>query len=394
MSDILLDRYAIDHIEIYAPMAKALAYWHVHALGFTLAARSDDSRTGTASYVLDSGDIRLVITSSYPMGDALVSGEAAAYIFRNYCGVKKVALRVHAVPALFGQAIALGAIPLRAPVKMEDAHGAYEEASIKLYDNSEIVFVDRGGYNGIFKPGYEAVRPGDDTVRPGDDTVRPGDDAVSRRYDAVTKPSGDGGNANTGGYTPGLLKSIDHIASEVRVNAAGYWTNYLTRVLGTRLVQQIQRGSDNHTGMILNINQTRDNAIVFVIAEPDNFSAASKVGKNVATFGPGIHHLAFATDDLIGVTNQLLRRGVEFVPFPSSYYDILEEEHPDMDIRALRSNGILLDREGDSYLLQKFLKPISDRPFFLYELVQRVNGYSGFALKNINTLKKAEEREI
>jgi 4-hydroxyphenylpyruvate dioxygenase len=65
-----------------------------------------------------------------------------------------------------------------------------------------------------------------------------------------------------------------------------------------------------------------------------------------------------------------------------------------MDIDNLEKYGILIDKEGDTYLLQKFIKPISERPFFLYEIVQRVNGYNGFALKNINVLKKAEEMQI
>ena len=57
-------------------------------------------------------------------------------------------------------------------------------------------------------------------------------------------------------------------------------------------------------------------------------------------------------------------------------------------------SGILVDREEDAYLLQKFIKPYGDRPFFLYEVVQRINGYNGFALSNINLLKKAEEIEL
>ncbi len=91
-------------------------------------------------------------------------------------------------------------------------------------------------------------------------------------------------------------------------------------------------------------------------------------------------------------------KNVEFVPFPPSYYELLRNNDEfrnidGIDIDDLEAEGILIDKEGDTYLLQKFLKPISDRPFFLYEIVQRVNGYNGFALKNINVLKKAEEME-
>ncbi|HYD22491.1 MAG TPA: 4-hydroxyphenylpyruvate dioxygenase, partial [Flavipsychrobacter sp.] len=78
------------------------------------------------------------------------------------------------------------------------------------------------------------------------------------------------------------------------------------------------------------------------------------------------------------------------------YYDLLRsnDDMKDLDIDALQECGILVDKEDDTYLLQKFIKPISDRPFFIYEIVQRTNGYNGFALKNINVLKKAEEMEV
>jgi 4-hydroxyphenylpyruvate dioxygenase len=148
--------------------------------------------------------------------------------------------------------------------------------------------------------------------------------------------------------------------------------------------------------MILNINQSLDKKLTLVMAEPDDYTRPSKVQQNIDRFGPGIHHLAFATDDIVKTINAFTAQSVEFVTFPSSYYDLLRsnKEFDDMDIDQLQRNGILIDKEDDTYLLQKFIKPISDRPFFLYEIVQRVNGYNGFALKNINVLKKAEELQI
>ncbi len=51
-------------------------------------------------------------------------------------------------------AIENGAIPSRTPEKSEDENGFIEEAAIKLYDDAEIVFINRENYKGIFKPGY------------------------------------------------------------------------------------------------------------------------------------------------------------------------------------------------------------------------------------------------
>jgi 4-hydroxyphenylpyruvate dioxygenase len=352
--------YTIDYIEIYTPMAKALAYWHTKALGFTITAYTDHETgsPGGTSYVLHSGDIRLVITSAYPTNQS-VNNEVTSFIAQSYCGVKRVALQTDDVKALFRKSIANGAVPLKFPAVTQDEHGTIEEAAIKLYDHSEIVFINRNEYRGAFKPGY---RPR---------------------------------SADSNESTP-LLLTVDHIASEVRINEINYWTQYLTAAIGTQLVQSIRKSEENKTGMILNINQSLDKKLTLVMAEPDDYTRPSKVQQNIDRFGPGIHHLAFATDDIVKTINAFTAQSVEFVTFPSSYYDLLRsnKEFDDMDIDQLQRNGILIDKEDDTYLLQKFIKPISDRPFFLYEIVQRVNGYNGFALKNINVLKKAEELQI
>lgn len=363
MNEYFANGYSIDYIEIYTPMAKALAYWHTQALGFTITAYAnfETGRPDISSYVLNSGKIQVVLTSTYPTANMAANLEVSSFISQNYCGVKRIALRTDAVGKAFDESIKGGAIPLKFPAITEDGEGYVESASIKLYDQNEITFIDRRNYNGAFKPGYEV-------------------------YD----------NGTDKGKHPPLLSSIDHIASEVRINEADYWTKYLTTAIGTDLVQKIQRGEENKTGMVMNINQSFDGNLTLVIAEPETHTKASKVQQNIDRFGAGIHHLAFTTDNLIETVKTLKERGIEFVSFTPSYYDILRssDELKDVDIDLLEGNGILIDKEGDTYLLQKFIKPISDRPFFLYELVQRVNGYKGFALNNINTLKKAEESDI
>jgi 4-hydroxyphenylpyruvate dioxygenase len=361
MKETLFDSYNMDYVEIYCPMAKLLAYWHVHALGFTITANSDidSGNPGISSYVLESNKVRLVLTSVYPMGNVPVNIDVSDFVGTNYCGIKRLALKVPSVTEAFNNSIEKGAIPIKYPHVLKDTDGFIEEAAIKLYDNSEIVFINRDSYIGAFKPGYKEIVPGH---------------KQNKNY----------------------FQSVDHIASEVRINESGYWSTYLTNTIGTQLVQSIHTSKENKTGMILNVNQSFDRRLTLVIAEPENYLNKSKVQANIDNFGPGIHHLALATDDLVGTIGDLTERGVDFVSFPATYYELLRKDPTltEMDIDLLERNGILIDKEGETYLLQKFIKPISDRPFFLYEIVQRVNGYSGFALKNINVLKKAEEIQI
>jgi 4-hydroxyphenylpyruvate dioxygenase len=361
MSKSLFSDYVIDYIEIYAPMIKPMVYWHTHALGFSSIAVSekDSGSDNSISYLLVSNDIKLLLTSTHSTRTYPPNREIQSFIDANYCGVKRIALKVTDVKAAFENAIDHHAIPIVFPFRSEDQDGYTEEASVRLFDSSEITFIQRDHYRGVFKPGYKKI-------------------------------------AEVAGNQNAHLVAIDHIASEVRINESEYWTNYLTSVIATSLVQSIERSDDNKTGMILNINQSGNKYMTFVIAEPDTYTSVSKVQQNINKFGPGIHHLAFSTNNMIDTVRELSAKGVDFLQFPKAYYDLLRSnsEFEDFDIDELQNSGILIDKEGDSYLLQKFIKPISDRPFFLYELVQRVNGYNGFALKNINVLKKAEEIEL
>jgi 4-hydroxyphenylpyruvate dioxygenase len=353
MKNPLIEKYEIDHIEIYTPMLKPMLYWHVQGLGFSLEANLDEEKNvpGKTSYLISSGNIRLLLTSSYPTINGAIDTEINSFISRHHVGVKRIVLKTDYVREAFEASVGKGAVPVQMPQVKEDKDGLIEEAVIKLFDNSEIVFLNRSRYKGVFKPGYKKW------------------DRHSFRQEPI-------------------FDAVDHIAGEVRINESEYWTNYLERTIGTSVVQRINRSAENRTGMILQISQSAGKSLTFVIAEPESYSGKSKVQENIDQFGPGIHHLAFATDDIIAATKTLEEKGIEFVSFPSAYYDLLRknEELKGFDIDTLQELNILIDKEDDCYLLQKFIKPIGDRPFFNYEMVQRVNGYDGFALKNINVL--------
>lgn len=358
MENHIISDYQLDHIEIYAPMAKALAFWHQKALGFSLRAKYKGADENKASYVLDSNGIRIIITAAYPSENASLNNDITAYTNKHYCGVKRIALKVSDVKGAYQHAVENGAIPLKAPHALEDSFGKVEQASIKLYEDNEIVFLNREGYNGVFLPGY--VRETGSTVE------------------------------------ESLFVQVDHVAAELRTNQIGFWTNYLSKAIGTELIQSIESSSENTTGMLLNISQSPDKQLTMVMAEPDPGKEKTKIQHNIDKFGAGIHHVAFSTTDMVDTLEKLQQNHVEFVNFPPAYYQILRENEDmdGLDIDTLERYGILVDKEGDSYLLQKFIAPITERPYFFYEIVQRVKGYNGFALKNINVLKKAEERQI
>ena len=122
--------------------------------------------------------------------------------------------------------------------------------------------------------------------------------------------------------------------------------------------------------------------------------------------GDGVQHAALAAPNIIEAVRGLRARGVEFMPTPNSYFDLLQARLNalgvgtiDEDIATLRDLQILVDGEGaHQYLLQIFLKegaalhrdPVAG-PFF-FEIIQR-KGSRGFGAGNFRALFESIERE-
>jgi len=122
--------------------------------------------------------------------------------------------------------------------------------------------------------------------------------------------------------------------------------------------------------------------------------------------GDGVQHIALVVTDIISTVRNLRQQGVEFMPTPGTYYDLLPERlvklgvnEIDEDIEVLRELEILVDGDQDhSYLLQIFLKEqaglFGDKdagPFFV-EIIQR-KGDEGFGAGNFRALFESIERE-
>jgi 4-hydroxyphenylpyruvate dioxygenase len=122
--------------------------------------------------------------------------------------------------------------------------------------------------------------------------------------------------------------------------------------------------------------------------------------------GDGVQHVALGVRDIIGAVAGLRERGVEFMPTPGTYYDVLPERLErlgigklDEPIDELRKLDILVDGDGEKkYLLQIFLKEsaglyneVAAGPFF-FEIIQR-KGDEGFGAGNFRALFESIERE-
>jgi 4-hydroxyphenylpyruvate dioxygenase len=122
--------------------------------------------------------------------------------------------------------------------------------------------------------------------------------------------------------------------------------------------------------------------------------------------GDGIQHAALTVADIRGAVRGLRGRGVEFMPTPGSYYDLLPERLTrlgvgalDEPVEALRDLGVLVDgAAAHRYLLQIFLRDSAGLykepeagPFF-FEIIQR-KGDQGFGAGNFRALFESIERE-
>lgn len=123
--------------------------------------------------------------------------------------------------------------------------------------------------------------------------------------------------------------------------------------------------------------------------------------------GDGVQHLALTVDDIIpAVKGMRQQAGIEFMPTPGTYYDVLPDriqkmgiKQIDEDINVLRDLQILIDGDKEkSYLLQIFMKDAASLykdplagPFF-YEVIQR-KGDQGFGGGNFRALFESIERQ-
>src|SRR3954447_9664430 len=150
-----------DYVELWVGNAKQAAYFYEHALGFTRTAYAGPE-TGVrdrASYVLEQGAIRLVLTSALREDH-----DIARHCSRHGDGVKDIALAVPDATEAYRQAVQRGARGTVEPHRADDDFGSIELSAIATYGGTIHTFVSRRDYRGPFKPGYVAL-PGE--PRPG-----------------------------------------------------------------------------------------------------------------------------------------------------------------------------------------------------------------------------------
>ncbi len=349
---------AIDHIEFWVGNARQAAHYYRNLYGYELVgyAGPETGVRDRASYVLRQGSVRLVLTTALTP-DAPI----AAHVALHGDGVRDVALRVPDASVAFAAAVERGARPVAEPWEDKDDHGVLRRAAIATYGDTVHTFVDRHDYSGVFAPGY-----------------------VERTWVADERP-------------PVGLQSIDHVVGNVELGRMNEWVAFYEKVMGfTQLVHFTDEAiSTEYSALMSKVVWDGEGRIKFPINEPAKGKRRSQIDEYLAFYrGPGVQHIAIATDDIVATVRTLTARGLEFMRVPDTYYDELRERFADLelDIDTLRELGILADRDDEGYLLQIFTAMAQDRPTVFFEMIER-HGSRGFGEGNFKALFVALERE-
>lgn len=351
-----------DYVEFYVGNAKQAAHYYKTAFGFQSHAYAglETGLKDRVSYVLKQDKIRLVLTT------ALVSDSPIGeHVKKHGDGVKVIALWVEDARKAFEETTKRGAKPFMQPTVEKDENGEVVRAGIYTYGETVHMFVERKNYKGAFLPGFQ-------------------------EWKSDYNPSSIG------------LKFIDHMVGNVGWGEMNTWVKWYEEVMGfvNFLSFDDKQIHTEYSALMSKVMSNGNGRIKFPINEPAKGKKRSQIEEYIDFYeGPGVQHLALATDDIIKTVAELRARGIEFLPPPpQAYYDEIPKRlgvHRDMmkeDIKELQKLSILVDADEEGYLLQIFTKPQEDRPTLFYEIIQRM-GAKGFGAGNFKALFESIERE-
>lgn len=347
-----------DYVEFYCGNAKQSAHFYRSAFGFQLVAYCGPE-TGVrdhASYVLQQEKVRLVLTTAmhpdHPVSE---------HVKQHGDGVRDIALWVDDAESAYAETTQRGARGVMEPRVFRDEFGEVKKSAIAIYGDTIHTFVERKNYHGVFMPGYKPVAGAD----------------------RVARPVG--------------LKYIDHMVGNVGWGQMNVWVKFYEEVMGFRMFKHFDDKdiSTEYSALMSKVMTNGNERIKFPINEPAHGKRKSQIEEYLDFYhGPGVQHIAMATDNIIDTVSKLREQGVDFLRVPSTYYQDLTARVGKIDepIDELGKLGILVDRDDEGYMLQIFTKPVEDRPTLFYEIIQR-KGSRSFGKGNFKALFEAIERE-
>jgi 4-hydroxyphenylpyruvate dioxygenase len=360
------DRFPVtgwDAVVFVVGNATQTSHYFQSAFGMELVAYSgpETGNRDHKAFVLESGACRFVVKGGVAPGSRLLEHHRA-----HGDGVVDIALEVPDVDRCLEQARSAGARILQEPHYLSDEHGTVRMAAIATYGDTSHSLVDRSRYAGVYLPGY-----------------LPRTSAVVRREGAPKR----------------IFQALDHVVGNVELGKMDEWVDYYNKVMGfVNLAEFV--GDDiatDYSALMSKVVANGNHRVKLPLNEPAIAKKRSQIDEFLEFYqGPGVQHLALASNDILATVDAMRAEGVEFLVTPDSYY-----QDPALrarigivrvPIEELQRRGILVDRDDDGYLLQIFTRPIGDRPTVFFEIIER-HGSLGFGKGNFKALFEAIERE-
>ena len=354
---------------------------------FAQVAESDAAMTKAGkqkSLVFEAADVRVLVSA--PEGEG---GRAARWLKRHPDGVGSLIFEVEDIAHTFKLLDSRGGTPMSDVVTTEDEHGTFKTFSITTpFGGSTFRFVQRDAYKGIY-PGL-----------------------LRREANQQSTESGLKSNNRFG------FGHIDHVTTNFETMApALLWMEHVMgfeRFWGiTFHTDDAKKGhvgapSTHGSGLRAAVMWDPYSGAKFANNEPlrPHFKSSQINVFYEDNAGDGIQHAALTVKDILGSVRELRQNGVQFMPTPGSYYDMLPERLNNIgvleieeNIETLRDLQILVDGERErEYMLQIFLRDSAGLysehkagPFF-YEIIQR-KGDNGFGGGNFRALFESIERQ-
>lgn len=251
-----------------------------------------------------------------------------------------IALMVDDAKAALARALALGAEPFEQPV----GPGEVMIPAIRGVGGGLVYFLDRRG-------------------------------DLGRIWDIDFVPLPDDGDA---AGDVGLTR-IDHVAQTVKYDEMLTWLLFYTSQLQTRKTPMVD--IIDPAGIVRSqVVENEKGSLRITLNGAENRNTLA--GRFIAeTFGSGIQHIAFETDDIFATANALARNGFVALSISPNYYDDVEARFgldPEL-VERLKAGNILYDRDERGEYFQLY-SPTYGEGFF-FEIVER-RGYEGYGAAN------------
>ena len=346
----------IHHIEFWVGNARQASYFYRKGFGFSqIAYRGlETGERQLTSYVLSQGRDQFRVHHS-----ARQTIPPRSTICKHGDGVRDMALHVEDADQRFrGGRPPWRASLLRSRTTNSDTHGAIRRAAVHTYGDTIHSLISYKDYSGPFLPGFAAAS-------------NPGDDA-------------------------GILR-IDHVVGNVELGRMEQWADYYSRVFGfQRYITFDDKDISTEYSALMSIVMSDDShSVKFPINEPAPGRKKSQIDEYLDAYGgPASSTSLCSAMTRCALSANCKKTESNFCACRTATTRRCKGRVGNIDesIEAIRSLGILVDRDQEGYLLQIFSRPVEDRPTLFFEIIQR-KGSRGFGKGNFKALFESIELE-